>query len=124
MLNSVKQRKENLSNLYKQIGSSSTSSMDPERHESLNLHPLPHFMLPHDMQADEYCVPCLLFLRESLLGGSDSNGFNRGRVLGKPQETEITRGLDNQGLVAYQRETISGGWKEFLFSLLFPPFFP
>ena len=72
--------------------------------------------------ADE--ILCPLYFRESLLGGSDGNSFNRGRVLGKPQETEITRGLDNQGLVAYQRETISGGWKEFLFSLLFPPFFP
>jgi len=54
-------------------------------------------------------VAFFLFFRESLLGGgSEGDGFNRGRVLGKPQETEITRGLDNQGLVAYQRETITG----------------
>ena len=68
-------------------------------------------------------ILCPLYFRESLLGGSDSNGFNRGRVLGKPQETEITRGLDNQGLVVYQRETISGGWKISFFSsfsTLFP----
>jgi len=55
-----------------------------------------------------------MWLRESLLGGDSSYSSNggsipQGRVFGgKPQETEITRGLDNQGVVTYQREALKG----------------
>ena len=49
-----------------------------------------------------------------MLGGDSSYSSNggsipQGRVFGgKPQETEITRGLDNQGVVTYQREALKG----------------